>query len=141
MATSLEVLNKAITRFEGNEARVQELVNGNETGYYQTNLTPQKQVETWPHFIDRLSDKATGVIAVAETAATRASASATAGESAEAALEAAGRAKGSEDAARSSEESAGQSADEAKEYADAAAESADRSLIKWNLLTDAYCDK
>ena len=58
MSESLtETLTKAIQRFEENEARVQTFTNTDDPGYYQTNLSPSRKVETLPHFINRIRDR------------------------------------------------------------------------------------
>jgi hypothetical protein len=44
-------------RFMENEIRVNDFVNGNESGFYVTNLDPPRQVETIPRFLERFAER------------------------------------------------------------------------------------
>lgn len=68
---------EAITRFKESEERTHVLVNDpNDVGFYTTDTNPPQQVETYPHFIKRITNTATGVVAQAQAAADRAEAAA-----------------------------------------------------------------
>jgi len=68
---------EAITRFKESEERTHVLVNDpDDVGFYTTDTTPAKQVETYPHFIKRITNTADGAVAQAQAAADRSEAAA-----------------------------------------------------------------
>jgi hypothetical protein len=62
LASVNEQLLTAIDRFVGNEERVQQFVNAIEPGFYRTNLTPSRQVETLAHFMERISNRFSSLV-------------------------------------------------------------------------------
>ena len=47
----------SVKRFVENELRVNEFVNGNDSGFYSTDGEPAKQVETIPHMVEKFSER------------------------------------------------------------------------------------
>jgi hypothetical protein len=143
---ALSTVQEAITRFKESEERTHILVNDPaDVGYYTTDTAPSKQVETYPHFIKRITNTANGYVQQAAASAASANASknaaaASATKSENSALrsdENAGIAVLAAGAARVSASDASISAAKAKWYADGL-EGVDETLaehrlsIAWN---------
>ena len=64
---------EVITRLKESEERTHVLVNDPaNVGYYTTDTTPTEQVETYPHFMRRITDTTDGIVAQANAAVEKA---------------------------------------------------------------------